>query len=145
MLKDTQDIRIEDYDYPLPDERIAKFPLKERDHSKLLVYNKGDITERRFYELPEILPADGQVGRVEAEALALAPLQTLAREESLGLVERVGRSLLVDQLRAVGVGLRSGPFHLGGACREGGREQHDDAEYAGHFFRVFSLSLQNYE
>ena len=58
MLKDTQDIRIEDYDYPLPDERIAKFPLKERDHSKLLVYNKGDITERRFYELPEILPQD---------------------------------------------------------------------------------------
>ncbi|MBP5742405.1 MAG: S-adenosylmethionine:tRNA ribosyltransferase-isomerase, partial [Paludibacteraceae bacterium] len=58
MLKDTQDIRIEDYDYPLADERIAKFPLKERDHSKLLVYNKGDISERRFYELPEILPSD---------------------------------------------------------------------------------------
>ena len=50
MLKDTQDIRIEDYDYPLPDERIAKFPLKERDHSKLLVYNKGDTGKALFSE-----------------------------------------------------------------------------------------------
>ena len=37
---DTKHIRIDDYNYCLPDERIAKFPLKERDHSKLLVYNK---------------------------------------------------------------------------------------------------------
>lgn len=61
MLNDTQNIRIEDYDYELPDERIAKFPLKERDHSKLLVYRNGEMEERRFYELPEILPEDSVV------------------------------------------------------------------------------------
>lgn len=53
-----QDIRIDDYDYVLPDERIAKFPLSPRDSSKLLVYDNGRIGHRRFYELPEVLPQD---------------------------------------------------------------------------------------
>lgn len=39
----------------MPDERIAKFPLPERDHSKLLIYNKGEISHTQFYHLPEIL------------------------------------------------------------------------------------------
>ncbi|MDE6634229.1 MAG: S-adenosylmethionine:tRNA ribosyltransferase-isomerase, partial [Bacteroidaceae bacterium] len=51
-----QNIRIKEYNYPLPDERIAKFPLAERDRSKLLVYNQGDIAERRFTDLPALLP-----------------------------------------------------------------------------------------
>ena len=38
-MEETKHIKISDYNYPLPDERIAKFPLKERDSSKLLVYN----------------------------------------------------------------------------------------------------------
>ena len=41
MVSNTQDIRIENYDYALPDERIAKYPLAERDQSKLLVYREG--------------------------------------------------------------------------------------------------------
>ncbi len=49
-------IHISDYDYPLPDERIAKFPLSQRDQSKLLVYNKGVITQTVFSELPKFLP-----------------------------------------------------------------------------------------
>lgn len=49
-------IRISDYNYPLPDERIAKFPLAQRDHSKLLVYNKGEVGEDVFYNLPQHLP-----------------------------------------------------------------------------------------
>lgn len=53
-----QDIRIDDYDYVLPDERIAKFPLSPRDSSQLLVYDNGRIGHRRFYELPEVLPQD---------------------------------------------------------------------------------------
>lgn len=53
----TRDIRIEDYNYPLPDERIAKFPLSQRDRSKLLVYRAGDITESRFFHLPDFIPA----------------------------------------------------------------------------------------
>ena len=49
-------IHISDYNYPLPDERIAKFPIAQRDHSKLLIYNKGEVGEDVFYNLPNYLP-----------------------------------------------------------------------------------------
>ena len=49
-------IRIQDYDYPLPDERIAKYPLPERDASKLLRYRDGVVDEFVFRELPDLLP-----------------------------------------------------------------------------------------
>ena len=55
-MNDTKHIHISDYDYPLPDERIAKFPLSQRDHSKLLVYRHGDISEDTFFNLPTYLP-----------------------------------------------------------------------------------------
>ena len=50
-------IDIRDYDYPLPDERIAKFPLDERSASKLLVYDGGRISENRFCNIGDVLPA----------------------------------------------------------------------------------------
>ena len=53
---DTKHIRISDYNYPLPDERIAKFPLSRRDQSKLLVYRHGEVSEDVFSHLPEYLP-----------------------------------------------------------------------------------------
>ena len=53
---DTKHIQIRDYDYPLPDERIAKFPMPERDSSKLLIYDKGKISETLFRSLPSLLP-----------------------------------------------------------------------------------------
>ena len=56
MNIETKDIHISDYNYELADERIAKFPLAERDHSKLLVYNKGVVGEDVFYNLPKYLP-----------------------------------------------------------------------------------------
>ena len=56
MISDPRHIHISDYNYPLPDERIAKFPMAQRDHSKLLVYNKGEVGEDVFYHLPEYLP-----------------------------------------------------------------------------------------
>lgn len=52
----TKHIQIAEYNYLLPDERIAKFPLAERDHSKLLVYNKGAVSHDIFYNLPNYLP-----------------------------------------------------------------------------------------
>ncbi|MGN0068794.1 MAG: S-adenosylmethionine:tRNA ribosyltransferase-isomerase [Prevotella sp.] len=52
----TNNILIRDYNYILPEERIAKFPVTPRDHSKLLVYNRGNITEDFFYNLPKYLP-----------------------------------------------------------------------------------------
>lgn len=50
-------IAINDYDYPLPDARIAKFPLPERSASKLLVWHGGEIAERRFADIGDVLPA----------------------------------------------------------------------------------------
>ena len=53
----TKEIHISDYNYELPDERIAKYPVAERDHSKLLIYNKGKVGEDIFYNLPKHLPS----------------------------------------------------------------------------------------
>lgn len=52
------EIHIEDYNYPLPDERIAKYPLSERDASKLLCYKEQIISEKRFSDISDILPSD---------------------------------------------------------------------------------------
>ena len=58
-------IYIADYNYQLPDERIAKYPLAERDQSKLLVYEptptpslKGRVTEDRFYNVGDYIKPD---------------------------------------------------------------------------------------
>ena len=51
-----KNIHIADYNYDLPDERIAKFPLAERDASKLLIYNQGKVSEDVFSSLPKYLP-----------------------------------------------------------------------------------------
>ena len=51
-----QEIQIADYDYPLPDERIAKYPLADRSSSKLLRYQAGQIEEFTFRDLPRLLP-----------------------------------------------------------------------------------------
>ncbi|MFM8361871.1 MAG: S-adenosylmethionine:tRNA ribosyltransferase-isomerase, partial [Haliscomenobacter sp.] len=51
-----RDIHIQEYRYDLPDERIARFPLPERDAARLLVYRQGHIRESVFRELPDLLP-----------------------------------------------------------------------------------------
>ena len=51
-------IYIADYNYPLPDERIAKYPLPERDHSKLLVYRDGQVREDHFYNVGDYIAPD---------------------------------------------------------------------------------------
>lgn len=55
-MKNIQEIAIAEYDYPLPDERIAKYPLAERDTSKLLLYKGGEIREEKFANLPSFIP-----------------------------------------------------------------------------------------
>lgn len=52
------EIRISDYNYGLAPERIAKYPLSERDHSKLLYYKEGKVQEYIFRDIPELLPSD---------------------------------------------------------------------------------------
>ncbi len=49
-----RNIKTEDYSYKLPGKKIAKYPLPNRDNSKLLVFNKGNINHRKFYELPDM-------------------------------------------------------------------------------------------
>jgi S-adenosylmethionine:tRNA ribosyltransferase-isomerase len=58
MKAEAQKLWIRDYDYQLPHERIAEFPLKERDQSKLLVYRKGGITDDHFFNVHEHIPAN---------------------------------------------------------------------------------------
>lgn len=66
---DPRNIEIKNYDYPLPDERIAKYPLAQRDQSKLLVWHpasadgvgEGTIDEHHFFELPDQIPAGSMI------------------------------------------------------------------------------------
>ena len=57
-------IRIEEYDYPLPDERISKFPLQERDSSKLLIFTGSNDflpVEGKFSDIDRFLPQDSLI------------------------------------------------------------------------------------
>ncbi len=56
MEQDVKNIRIEDYSYDLPDEKIARYPVTPRDSSKLLVYNNGLIGEDVYRNLGNHLP-----------------------------------------------------------------------------------------
>lgn len=56
-MVNPRNIEIKSYDYNLPDERIAKYPLAERDQSKLLIYRDGEIQQKQFFNLPEEIPS----------------------------------------------------------------------------------------
>jgi S-adenosylmethionine:tRNA ribosyltransferase-isomerase len=58
MKEKIRKINIDDYDYGLPEHRIAQYPVKKRENSKLLLYNKGIISEDIFSNIPEYLPDD---------------------------------------------------------------------------------------
>lgn len=57
MHTNPKNLAIKDFVYELPDERIAKFPLPERDQSRLLYYRNHTIVDHTFQDLPELLPA----------------------------------------------------------------------------------------
>lgn len=57
LLEKVTGIAIADYSYELPEERIAKYPLSERDQSKLLVWKDGNIEDASFVNLPGFLPS----------------------------------------------------------------------------------------
>ena len=56
MIEEIRNIKIEDFNYNLPDDRIAKHPLAEREKCKLLYYKNGNIAENRFSDVPRLLP-----------------------------------------------------------------------------------------
>ena len=58
MNQGPQNISIADFDYELPLERIAQYPLDRRDSSKLLVHRQGSTSEALFQDLPDLLPAN---------------------------------------------------------------------------------------
>ncbi len=60
-LINCKNIKIADFTYDLPDERIAKYPLIERDNSKLLVSKNGELIENSFKNCAELLPENAQL------------------------------------------------------------------------------------
>jgi S-adenosylmethionine:tRNA ribosyltransferase-isomerase len=89
LLASPQSIRIDDYDYELPEERIARYPLAQRDASKLLIYEGGQVSQQQFRDLPSLLPAgavllfnDTKVihARLRFELANGAPLEVLCLE-----------------------------------------------------------------
>lgn len=79
-------IRLEDYDYSLPKNRIAGFPLENRAESRLLVVRSDDspIDHRRFYELPQLLPDDALLVLNDSRVI---PARVLCSKPSGGRVE----------------------------------------------------------
>ena len=57
-LDNVRNLRIADYNYPLPDERIAKHPLAQREQCKVLMYKDNNISQHIFHEVPSLLPDD---------------------------------------------------------------------------------------
>lgn len=77
-------LKLEEYRYFLPDERIAKHPLQERDQSKLLFYQEGALQHHSFFELPELLPADSLLVFNNTKVI---PARLQFRKETGALIE----------------------------------------------------------
>jgi S-adenosylmethionine:tRNA ribosyltransferase-isomerase len=77
-------IKISDFTYNLPDERIAKYPIEPRDNSKLLVYNAGKILHKKFTDISEILPANTHLVLNNTKVI---PARMFFRRESGAVIE----------------------------------------------------------
>ena len=60
-LEKVRSLCITDYNYPLPDDRIAKHPLSQREQCKVLMYKGDTIEQHLFYEVPSLLPSDAML------------------------------------------------------------------------------------
>jgi len=98
-----RDIRISDFTYSLPEERIAQHPLADRDKSKLLLYRNGEIQDHTFYEVAELLPSDSLIvfnttrvvrARIIMRRASGAEIEifcTDAADTSSGFIDALGR------------------------------------------------------
>jgi len=128
---ETQPIYIDEYDYPLPDERVAKFPLPRRDASKLLVYKNATITENTFANISEFLPHDSLLvynnTRViqarlifykstgaRIEVFCLEPLTPADYAQSLGATTQCVWKCMVGNLKKWKDGLLDKVLEIGG-------------------------------
>lgn len=78
------EIRIKDYTYELPENRIATYPLARRDSSKLLIYNNGNISDSLFSTLPERLPGDAMMVFNDTKVV---PARLLFRKDTGAFIE----------------------------------------------------------
>ncbi len=109
-------INIEDYSYDLPDHRIARFPLEERDASKLLVYQGGQISSSTFRNIGDFLPENSLLvfndtrviharlrftlpSGAQIEILCLEPLRPAEYQQNLSATEEVTWKCLVGNNR----------------------------------------------
>ena len=107
---------IDEYDYTLPDERIAKYPLPQRDASKLLVYKNGKISESKFSSVAEFLPENALLvynntrviqARLEffkstgarIEVFCLEPIAPVDYAQSLGATSECEWKCMVGNLK----------------------------------------------
>ncbi len=60
-MQNISDIKISSFDYELPEDKIAKYPLQNRDSSKLLVYHQEKIKDYAFKDISDILPSDSRL------------------------------------------------------------------------------------
>lgn len=77
-------LSVSDFDYPLPDDRIAAFPLAQRDASKLLVYRDGVIQESIYQQLPSFLPANSTLVFNNTRVI---PARVVLQKSTGGLIE----------------------------------------------------------
>lgn len=83
-MKHPKDLSIEYFDYVLPDERIAKYPLERRDASKLLLYRKGQLAQSHFYHLPDFLASQHMLVMNDTRVI---PARLMFKKETGGQVE----------------------------------------------------------
>lgn len=79
-----KDLSIKEFTYDLPDDRVAKYPLEERDASKLLVYRKGDIEEDTYRNIATHIPADTLIVFNQTKVVQA---RLLFRKETGGVIE----------------------------------------------------------
>ncbi len=135
MKINPAEILIKDYTYELPQEKIAQFPLKERDSSKLLIYNKGNISQDTFRNIPNVIPKNSllifndtkvinarlkfqnSAGKV-IEIFTLEPTENTELVTALNTKGSVSWLCLVGNLKAWKSGkLCSVKIHNGTECR----------------------------
>ncbi len=99
-LPSIEAIRLSDYEYILTEDRIAKFPLEKRDHSKLLQYHKGRITHHRFFNLPELLPSGSMMVFNNTKVI---PARLIFQRETgakieIFLLKPIGPSIIINEV-----------------------------------------------
>ena len=92
-----EEVLIEEYNYPLPDERIAKYPLAQRDQSKLLIYRDGQVSEDTFCHVGEYLPSQSLLIYNNTRVIqARLEFHKMAGDEAIRLIGEKARGARIE-------------------------------------------------